>query len=669
MPSIALGLYLRTARHFRLSQIVARLRKELDARLLRGFGWLARSRYTVPENLVRRPGAEFFHNEDSRYHPQLDQLTQSAHRLQQGTFRLLNRELPLGRPVNWNPASTTRLWRYNLHYFDYALDLALVSKWNGNESAAKTLGNLFHEWIEHNPTASGVGWHSYPIARRIVNWIQAVSLVSPRVIFGGDDRVSEWLASLYVQAKYLEDHLEYDCLGNHLLADAKALFFAGLFFQGQAAERWLSRGEHILWEGLDQQILPDGCHFERAPMYQAIVFQDYLEVVLACRLNHRDIPAWVLERLRSMGDFLDGIRHPDGEIPLIGDSAFGIARSPRDILATAEILLEEHGRWPDAKPDLYSSFMAPQAFCAGAPIPSAKKECGAWPATGYFALQGARPGDRLIVDSKPMGPPHIPAHGHCSLFSYELSINGTRVVVDSGVEEYEPGPWRSFWRSTRAHNTVTVDGCEQSEIWAAFRVGHRTRVLATGFAVRDTASMFTAVHDGFVRQHADIRHRRFIAALDPQLWLVLDEISGLGRHKIESFIHFHPNVSCELNGSDAIIRFPTGSARIYPHPRDDGSSVELSCVCGQVDPIQGWYAQKFGARQPNPVLTLTSDSVLPGRVGYLIAPEGREVTWWDLSYTEHEDGLRADVIVMSRQGNMTRHFEISNRLLQPVRFH
>ena len=76
-----------------------------------------------------------------------------------------------------------------------------------------------------------------------------------------------------------------------------------------------------------------------------------------------------------------------------------------------------------------------------------------------------------------MGPDHLPAHGHCSLFSYELSIAGQRLVVDSGVDEYEPGPWRDYWRSTRAHNTVIVDGAEQAEIWAAFRTGKRTRLL------------------------------------------------------------------------------------------------------------------------------------------------------------------------------------------------
>ena len=108
--------------------------------------------------------------------------------LSKGIFRLLNKEIALGSPTNWNPAGTTRLWRYNLHYFDYALDLAVLARWEKDERAAELLRRFFREWIEANPVGEGVGWHSYPIARRIVNWVQSVSLVSPEAIFQ-DDRV------------------------------------------------------------------------------------------------------------------------------------------------------------------------------------------------------------------------------------------------------------------------------------------------------------------------------------------------------------------------------------------------------------------------------------------------------------------------------------------------
>ena len=247
-----LGLYLRTARHFRSSQILARLRKEADARLVRQLSWLAESRYIVPARRARRSGARFVAPEDSGQRPQGAMLRENANRLEQGIFRLLNKDVALGTPVNWNPEKTTRLWRYNLHYFDYALDLALVARWDLRAEAGSLLGQLFHDWTTHNPIAHGVGWNSYPIARRIVNWIQSASLASTSLLFESAERESEWVASLYAQAQYLEDHLEYDCLGNHLLADAKALVFAGLFLPEKpptagtrAARSFSGRGSKI----------------------------------------------------------------------------------------------------------------------------------------------------------------------------------------------------------------------------------------------------------------------------------------------------------------------------------------------------------------------------------------------------------------------------------------
>jgi len=651
-----LGLYLRTARYFRPSQILARIRKETGARLVLQFSWLAQRRYSAPANAARCRDVRFMDAGDVGYGLQLQALQENAQRLQQGIFRLLNKELTLGFPVNWNPAETTRLWRYNLHYFDYALDLALVARWDQSEKASSLLGQLFHDWIVHNPVARGVGWHSYPIARRIVNWVQSLSLASDAIIFRDGRRESEWIASLYAQSQYLEDHLEFDCLGNHLLADAKALVFAGLFFEGEAARRWLTRGEEFLWKGLEEQILPDGCHFERSPMYQAIVLQDYLEVVLAYRLNGRDVPAWVSSKLRSMADFLSGVRHPDGEIPLIGDSAFGIARHPCDILAAAEVLLNVRGRWPGARADLYSAMMAPQAF---QPAPAKKRmldDCRSWPDAGYCALQGEEERDWLLIDTKPMGPPNIPAHGHCSLFSYELSIAGERLIVDSGVEEYQPGPWRLFWRSTRAHNTVTVDGAEQSEIWAAFRVGRRIKVIKSGYARHERASVFTGVHNGFVGQSA--RHRRVIAALPGRLWIILDEITGAGQHDITSFVHFHPDAVCELRGTTAGVSLRTCRMRIHPYRRDHDPPIKMSCVQGQLEPIQGWYAPRFGVRQPNPVLVLSCCATLPVRIGYLIAPEDREITSWKLRYRGSNGTLKVVAVVNSPQGSVYEHFHV-----------
>jgi len=146
-----LGLYLRTARYYKPSQIAGRLRMGMDRLLTRSAPWLTRLRYAVPAGISRDESATFFSAGELDFGRDLTPLRENAERLGQGTFRLLNKEFSLGSPVIWDPAGTTRLWRYNLHYFDYALDLAVLAKWEKDDRAAELLGNLFHEWIDANP--------------------------------------------------------------------------------------------------------------------------------------------------------------------------------------------------------------------------------------------------------------------------------------------------------------------------------------------------------------------------------------------------------------------------------------------------------------------------------------------------------------------------------------
>jgi uncharacterized heparinase superfamily protein len=652
-----LGLYLRTARYYKPSQIAGRLRMGMDRLLTGSAPWLTRLRYAVPAGISRDESATFFSAGELDFGRDLTPLRENAERLGQGTFRLLNKEFSLGSPVIWDPAGTTRLWRYNLHYFDYALDLAVLAKWEKDDRAAELLGNLFHEWIDANPVGEGVGWHAYPISRRIVNWVQSVSLASPKAVFQDSESETAWLASLYQQTRFLEDHLEFDLLGNHLLANAKALVFAGIYFGGKAGTRWFETGQRLLWRGLQDQILEDGGHHERSPMYHAGMLQDYLEVILVEQLNHWEVPAWVRDRLICMADFLSGITHPDGEIPLFADSAFGVVHKTGDILAAAERILSVPGRWAGADPGAYCALFAPQILRGETTAPSLPPSRNAWPDAGYVALSGAGPGDKLIVDAKPMGPDHLPAHGHCSLFSYELSIAGKRLIVDSGVEEYEPGPWRDFWRSTRAHNTVLVDGAEQSEIWAAFRVGRRTRLLECARLQQNSSSLFVGVHSGFVGQRKATLHRRFIAALAGGLWLVLDDVIGEGRHAIESLVHLAPNADCRIGEAYTDVFLESVKMRVYPYRHRSNPASAMSCIRGQEDPIQGWYAPEFGKRMPNSVLSFSSDTPLPARLGYLFAPADREISSWNIDVNDLGRPIHVDVSVFSPQGDVFEKFD------------
>lgn len=653
-----LGLHLRTARHYLPSQLIHRIRYNIESQLTLRIPQVNEWRYAVPAGeepshlgrLFRRQKIEFRHDERV--------LRENAERLERGEFSLLNRDGALGFPVQWEAKGTTRLWRYNLHYFDYALDLGVLAKWCGDEQAAKTLKRLIADWIDSNPVGIGVGWHSYPVSRRIVNWLQAADMASDAIEWEDNSFRKTWTQSLFQQTRYLGDHLEIDLSGNHLLANAKALFFAGAFWGNRIGARWLDHGINLLWTGLKEQFHEDGGQYERSPMYQTIVLQDYLQVVHVLQIRGQQIPSWVLDRLIKMGDCLFSMLHPDGRISLFADSAFGIAYEPFDVLAAAEHLLEVSGRWDGANPGPFSSLVqVPSRSTASVANPPVVHS--SLPSTGYFILSNGEEDTQLIIDGKPMGPHHLPAHGHCSLFSYELSISGERFVVDSGVQEYESGPWRDYWRSTRAHNTVSVDGAEQSEIWASFRVGHRTRLLGYIHSQRESDAIFVGLHSGFAGQKRPTPHRRFIAALPRLRWVVMDEIFGANSHTIQSFMHFAPGVECQVEDQITFLRTESREMRLYPLHDSAKSKVKVKCVQGQTNPIQGWYAPEFGTALPNSVVELSVASSLPARIGYLLAPAGEQCTSWSFQTEQGPGFARVEFCIHSQAGTETILFNLT----------
>jgi len=165
---------------------------------------------------------------------------------------------------DWGGASLDDLRRYNLHYFDdlNAEDAERRSQWHAS---------LIERWIDENPPAKGVGWDPYPTSLRIVNWIKWALCGNPLSIHA--------LESLKLQTDYLSKRIEWHLLGNHLFANAKALVFSGLFFSGEVAERWLDTGFSIIDRQVSEQILADGGHFERSPMYHSIILEDVLDLL------------------------------------------------------------------------------------------------------------------------------------------------------------------------------------------------------------------------------------------------------------------------------------------------------------------------------------------------------------------------------------------------------
>ena len=412
------------------------------------------------------------------------------------SMRFLGVERELANGGDWNHSDWPKLWLYNAHYFDdlAATDASERVQWHRD---------LIQRWVAENPPGHGNGWEPYPSSLRIVNWIKWT--------LGGNGLEPGAVHSLAVQVRYLRRRLEIHLLGNHLWANAKALVFAGAFFDGREAARWLGKGAALLERELEEQFLPDGGHFERSPMYHAILLEDVLDLLQLDRTFPGALPASLVSRLRERaGPMLRWLRvmtHPDGDIALFNDAAFGIAPRLEALEEYAQALGVEWNAGRLATLELL-------------------------PDSGYVRMT-AGPAV-LIADVGPVGPDYLPGHAHADTLSFELSLHGERVLVNGGTSTYDAGPLRLRQRGTAMHNTVEVDGQDSSEVWSSFRVARRARPRDVRWEQHEGALVLEAAHDGYWRLPGKVIHSRRWE-LGEQGLAVVDVMSGTIQEAVARF--------------------------------------------------------------------------------------------------------------------------------------
>jgi uncharacterized heparinase superfamily protein len=472
-----------------------------------------------------------------------------------GWLTFLNRRVEVSWPPRWHQQELPRLWQYNLHYLDFV--------WALDYEPAKV---LVRDWSSHHPIGKGrVGWEAYPSCLRLLNLCQ-VFFDRFRDQTENDPKFRDELwASIYLQGEWLSRNLEYHLLGNHLLENGVALYFIGLCFKGDAGERWLSAGRSLVEQELREQVLADAAHFERSPMYQARVVY-----ALTALLNAG--AGEIVNILPAISHALGDMSHPDGDIALLNDSAMKISNTFDEIAVYSKSVL-----------GYYSS--------ANGLLDTEKgTRCWALPEAGYYGAR-CESGDYLVCDAGPIGPDYLPGHAHGDIFSFELSLLGKRVIVDSGVHDYERSEMRRYCRSTQAHNTVEIDGQDQCEFWAAFRVARRGRPKDVEWVKSEQGFRLSGWHDGYLRLRSRARHARQFTWHHSGVLMVKDRVAAKLDCDAVSRIHLHPD--CELRLLDerrVRVWFPGGDATIcfaglgqlgfeeYPYCPEFGVSMKAAAI-------------------------------------------------------------------------------------------
>lgn len=385
--------------------------------------------------------------------------------------------------IDWNFNEYGKLWTYNLNYFDF-----LNQKSCNKEDGIRLIKDFISKYDEGLDCKE-----PYPASLRIINWIKFISRYDIK-----DVEVDRILArDVYRLTKTLEYHI----LANHLLENIFALLFASYYFKNDALYTFSKK--HLVQQ-LDEQILPDGAHYELAPMYhQLILFRvlDSFHLLTGNAWKEDDLSIKLRETAEKMLSWMDNISFRNGDIPMVNDSTFEISHTFEDLL-------------------YYSNMLHLKA----SPIPLDQ--------SGYRMMKTDR--CEVLVDVGNIRPTYQPGHSHADSFNFLMHIDEKPFLVDTGISTYEVCTLRSDQRSSRAHNTVTINDENSSNVWSSFRVGRRAEVTL----LKDASNEIQGRHNGY--RHLGSEHTR-LWRLGEGCCEVIDKIQGK-RTKGKAYLHFHPNI-------------------------------------------------------------------------------------------------------------------------------
>lgn len=411
-------------------------------------------------------------------------------------------------PHDWDDESHSKLWVYNLHYFEDLLSI------NAHTKHAFHI-NLLDTWQAQNPVGQGNGWEPYPISLRIPNLLKAWQAGLPL-----EQRHFE---SLYAQASFLSNDLEKHLLGNHYFVNLKALLFAGVIFNNA---RWLKLAVNGLMAEIPEQTLDDGANFELTPMYHSLILVDMLDMYNLCQAYSNQVPKPLQQLfvafIPKMLNFMQLVSHNDQGVSFFNDSVDGIAPTQTRINTYAQSL----------------GFKLPTLDVQQVQAIDSRP-------SGYMIATHS--GNKLIFDAGNVGPDYIPGHAHADTLAFELSIGNERVFVNKGTSQYGLGEQRLKERKTLSHNTVEVDGLDSSQVWGSFRVAQRARITNASAKVLDNKVILSASHNGYRKIYGGPVHQRNVQ-LGKSSLQVSDVLDGDFTQAIARF-YLHPDLAVTLTNS------------------------------------------------------------------------------------------------------------------------
>lgn len=504
------------------------------------------------------------------------------------------------------------VWELNRQLFLFPLAYAYST--TGRREYLRKIEELMDAWFRQNPFPMGINWSSALEASiRLVNWSFCWAFLHDKL----DGRLaSTWIESIYRHCLFVTRNFSmYSSANNHLIGEALGLFAAAKALpRFPESGKWGDKALAIISREAELQFHPDGIDKEQAVYYQATVTDMLFMALCFCRQAGIAYPGNLVPIVERSISALASLRSPGGYIPKFGDEdgAVTVELGARRIGVYQSLIntgarlfgrddFPVAGMDEDLKTAIYLRLLGgdPAAFARGpgeaAPLRK-RFDFG-----GYYLIDLESPSgrmQRLIFDCGELGYGRLAAHGHADALSFVFSVGEQPVFVDPGTYAYYgDAGLRSYFRGTRAHNAVCIDGTDQSKALGSFMWGRRAKSELITF---EEGRRVAGAHDGYARLGDTVRVTREISVdRGSGEWRLTDAVRCRKRHAVTISFHLHPAISAVASGQTVQLRWP-GHECVLSRPGEMALSIDRG------EDGAGWYSPAYDEIEETNVLRFTA---------------------------------------------------------------
>lgn len=597
--------------------------------------WKRRASWVAPQPNIRPADGWSFVREPQ---PEWQTLIAEADRYLKGEYVFLNSADP--RPDQWhydpmysmesprtysfdidyrNPevaGNVKNIWEKNRHHHLTVLSLAFTL--TQKEVYAQEVARLLRSWVADNPPMRGVSWTSaLELGVRLISWVWTERLLRGSAVheelFGQKGLM--WNSIYWHQWILARYHSHGSSANNHLVGEMAGLFMAATVwpYYTESAE-WEKKSREILVREASEQTFASGLNKEIAFTYHFFSFEFFALCALEAEWAGRPFPESYRQIMKKIVEVIPQVSDVAGNLPNYGDGDDGMALQLRPIDSSRSAWVYALGRsWlharvpaPESLPLMAQMLGATESTEAGQlPLP----QHTAFDDAGFYLMSLDRGTSREIfctADAGPLGFLSIAAHGHADALAFTLNIGGQPVIVDPGTYIYHADmASRAYFRSTLAHNTITLDGEDQSVAGGIFMWVQKARTRLLEWKAGPEGAVFSAEHDGYTRLKGSPVHRRTLS-LDAAGLTIKDVVSGSESHHIEWRLHFAPQCDVRIEGATCIVSWP-GQAEGLRFALDS----RLNWRTAKGEKEAGWYSNRFNVREAAWTLIGTAAVALP----------------------------------------------------------